>query len=65
MFDLTVDSLKEIDTIMYIGIAKWKEEWWFSGVYIQQQFNADLVSEVKIRSKTEWLSIFWIPGKNG
>ena len=41
------DSLKEIDTIIFMGIAKWKDEWWFSGIQFQSPFNADLVLEEK------------------
>tara|TARA_R110002050_G_C8942767_1_gene512709 strand:+ start:86 stop:1696 length:1611 start_codon:yes stop_codon:yes gene_type:complete len=52
-FDLTKksfdhsDTLKEADTILFMGIAKWKEEWWFSGVFFQQPFNPDLVLDEK------------------
>ncbi len=41
------NSLKEIDTILYLGIIKWKNEWWFSGVVFQQSFNADLILDEK------------------
>ena len=41
------DSLKEIDTILFIGIAQWKGEWWFSGVSFQQPFNPDLILDEK------------------
>lgn len=40
-------NLKEIDTIMFMGIVKWSDEWWFSGVYFQSEFNADLVLKEK------------------
>ena len=48
-------SLKEIDTILYLGIVKWLNEWWFSGVFFQQEYNANLVQEEKnsIKSKAE------------
>ena len=52
-FDLTkksfdhYDSLTDIDTILFIGIVKWREEWWFSGVYFQSEFNQKLVLEEK------------------
>ncbi len=39
--------LTAVDTIMYIGIVKWQNEWWFSGVYFQNEFNADLVLNEK------------------
>jgi hypothetical protein len=48
-FNLTKKSfdhahdLIEIDTIVYIGLVKWQSEWWFSGIYFKQEFNADLV----------------------
>ncbi len=40
-------TLKEIDTIMYLGIVNWKNEWWFSGILVQSEFDADLVMEEK------------------
>ena len=42
-----VDKLNEIDTILYMGIVKWRNEWWFSGVYFQAEFNPDLVLNEK------------------
>ncbi len=36
-------GFKEIDTIIFIGIVKWKHEWWFSGVHFQTDFDADLI----------------------
>jgi len=52
-FDLTKksfdhsDTLKEVDTILFMGIAQWKDEWWFSGVFFQQPFNPDLILDEK------------------
>ena len=52
-FDLTKksfdhsDELKEIDTIMYLGMVQWKGEWWFSGVYFQRTFDANIVLDEK------------------
>ena len=52
-FNLTKQSfdhyknLKEIDTIIFMGIAQWKGEWWFSGIYFQKEFNADLILDEK------------------
>lgn len=40
-------NLTETDTIVYMGIVQWKDEWWFSGVYFQNEFNADLVLNEK------------------
>ncbi|WP_320019889.1 DUF3843 family protein [Labilibaculum manganireducens] len=37
------ESLKKIDAILFLGIAKWRNEWWFSGISFQSDFNADLV----------------------
>lgn len=39
--------LNAVDTIVYLGIVKWQNEWWFSGVYFQNEFNADLVLNEK------------------
>lgn len=41
------DSLKEIDTILFIGIVCWRGEWWFSGIYFQTEFDPDLVLDEK------------------
>ncbi len=52
-FNLTKKSfdhsheLKDIDTIMFMGIVRWRNEWWFSGVYFQKAFNADLILDEK------------------
>lgn len=39
--------LQKIDTILYIGIVRWRSEWWFSGVSFQSEFSADLVLDEK------------------
>jgi hypothetical protein len=41
------DTPTEIDTIVFMGIVLWKNEWWFSGIYVQSGFNADLVLDEK------------------
>ncbi len=41
------DMLTEIDSIIFIGIVLWKEEWWFSGIFFTVDFNADLVLNEK------------------
>ena len=41
------DKLIEIDTIVAIGIVKWREEWWFSGAYTQQEFDEHVVRKEK------------------
>lgn len=38
-------ELAEIDCILYMGIVRWQNEWWFSGVNFETPFNADLVLE--------------------
>lgn len=40
-------SLKEIDTIIYLGIVQWQNEWWFSGISTQIPFNPDFVIDEK------------------
>ena len=40
-------KLKVADTIVFMGIVKWRDEWWFSGVYFQTEFNANLVLDEK------------------
>ena len=40
-------TLKEVDIILFMGIAQWKSEWWFSGVFFQQPFNPDLILDEK------------------
>jgi hypothetical protein len=30
-----------------MGIVKWMDEWWFSGVFVQTPFNAELVLDEK------------------
>ncbi len=52
-FELTKKSfdyahtLNEVDTILFLGIVQWKGEWWFSGVFSSQPFNADLILDEK------------------
>ncbi len=41
------NTLKELDTILFIGIVMWKDEWWFSGVFFQQPFNSNLILDQK------------------
>jgi hemolysin-activating ACP:hemolysin acyltransferase len=40
-------SLKETDSILFMGIVRWKDEWWFSGVFFQQPYNPDLILDEK------------------
>lgn len=52
-FNLTKKSfdhghlLNEIDLILFMGIVMWKGEWWFSGVFFPQPFNADTILDEK------------------
>ena len=51
-FDLLKDSFNysqsiKTDTILYLGIVKWRSEWWFSGVSFRQPFDADLILDEK------------------
>jgi len=41
------DKLKEVDMILFMGIVKWKDEWWFSGIQFQAQFDPDLILDEK------------------
>lgn len=41
------NTLKELDTILFLGIVKWKNEWWFSGVFFQHPYNPDLIIDEK------------------
>lgn len=41
------DTLKEVDIILFMGIVKWKKEWWFSGVCFQQPFDPDFILDEK------------------
>jgi hypothetical protein len=40
-------TLQVIDTILFIGIVRWRNEWWFSGVFIQSEYKSDLVLDEK------------------
>ena len=40
-------TLTEIDTILFMGIVRWQNEWWFSGIFYLQDFNADLILDEK------------------
>ncbi len=41
------EDLSEIDTILFMGIVRWQTEWWFSGIFYIQDFNADLILDEK------------------
>ncbi|MEX2565103.1 MAG: DUF3843 family protein [Cyclobacteriaceae bacterium] len=38
-------ELGEIDLILYMGMVRWKNEWWFSGVKFDTPYNEGLVLE--------------------
>ncbi|MEM0939377.1 MAG: DUF3843 family protein [Bacteroidota bacterium] len=40
-------KLIEIDTIVYIGLVRWRNDWWFSGIYFQEEYNDDLIQSEK------------------
>ena len=40
-------ELKANDNILYMGLSKWMKEWWFSGMFFQQPFDADLILDLK------------------
>lgn len=40
-------TLRELDTILFMGIVMWKNEWWFTGVFFLQPFNPDLILKEK------------------
>ncbi len=45
-FDLS-HTLTEIDTMLFMGIVQWKNEWWFSGVFTQTPFDAKIADAEK------------------
>lgn len=46
------DQITETDTIMFIGLVKWCDEWWFSGTHFKVPFNADLILDEKNSTKS-------------
>jgi hypothetical protein len=52
-FNLTKKSfehhseLKQVDDIFFMGIVRWRNEWWFSGIHFRTDFNADLILDEK------------------
>ncbi|MBW6537393.1 MAG: DUF3843 family protein [Mariniphaga sp.] len=45
-FDHSAKLVKP-NTIVFIGLVNWMDEWWFSGVYVQNEYNAELVNDEK------------------
>lgn len=35
------------DDILFLGLIKWDNQWWFSGTYVKQEFDADLILDQK------------------
>ena len=52
-FNLTKKSFEtsfipsRVDTILYMGIILWRQEWWFSGIHVQIDYNDELVRNQK------------------
>ena len=40
-------NLVDVDSIIHMGIVKWMEEWWFSGIVFTAPYNADLILDEK------------------
>lgn len=47
------DDFDTVDSIAYMGIAKWKDEWWFSGVYLQVGYDPTIISEERSSLKSK------------
>ena len=45
-FDMA-SELTTIDNMVCIGLVQWSDEWWFSGVFIQTDFDANIVLNEK------------------
>jgi len=41
------DELKEINTILYFSMVKWKNEWWFSGMSFQLPYKDEIIKVEK------------------
>lgn len=41
------DELRKIDTIIYAGLVRWQNEWWFSGVISIRPYDAEFVENQK------------------
>lgn len=41
------NDLKKVDTILLIGIVKWRGEWWFSGTSSKMDYNKKLIEDIK------------------
>lgn len=45
-FDYSKNPM-QLDSILFMGIVRWRNEWWFSGIFFQSKFSDDLVQEEK------------------
>ncbi len=52
------DLIKNHDAIIYMGLVRLKEEWWFSGVQFVMDFNADLILDEKNSAKSKQMVSF-------
>lgn len=58
-FKLTKKSIENsedftiTDTIVFIGIVLWRNEWWFSGIHFQKEYDADFVRNEKNSHKSK------------
>jgi hypothetical protein len=41
------EQLKDIDTMIFLGVVKWKGDWWFSGIFFTQPYDPATVMELK------------------
>jgi len=44
-FEEQLKTLTQKNTILFMGIVRWQNEWWFSGISAQQPYDATLVAE--------------------
>lgn len=47
------DDFDTVDSIAYMGIAKWKDEWWFSGIYLKLDYDPTIISEERSSLKSK------------
>ena len=40
-------NLTTVDKILFMSIVQWKKEWWFSGVYFEHEYDANLILDEK------------------
>jgi hypothetical protein len=38
-------SLKTPDTLVYISMVEWQQEWWFSGIHFQEPYDPTIVAQ--------------------